>query len=186
MPIPTLPNAASNTTPPVGIPFNIEFLSVYYGTSLITTLVEALQFLWRFSRKRRPWLRKHTRCIQGASLYTVSRRELTITKNTPEISVISSSDSGVLIADIYGSVHILNKDFESIRSWVAHVGGRVTHMIDRKGILVTIGVSLSVAQCLPYYNTIKGGREYNIPSFENLGSWKNWQENRCSNSSAFS
>ena len=45
MPIPTLPNAASNTTPPVGIPFNLEFLSVYYGTSLITTLVEALQFL---------------------------------------------------------------------------------------------------------------------------------------------
>ncbi|KAI5122199.1 hypothetical protein M0805_002688 [Coniferiporia weirii] len=60
-------------------------------------------------------------------------------KNTPEISVLSSSSAGVLLADIYGSVHILNRDFEAVRSWVAHVGGRVTHMADRKGILVTIG-----------------------------------------------
>ncbi|KAH8117125.1 hypothetical protein DFH11DRAFT_1579398 [Phellopilus nigrolimitatus] len=60
-------------------------------------------------------------------------------KNTPEISVLSSSSAGVLLADIYGSIHILNKEFEDVRSWVAHVGGRVTHMVDRKGVLVTIG-----------------------------------------------
>ena len=61
-------------------------------------------------------------------------------QNVPEISVLSSSSAGVLLADIYGSVHVLNKDFESITSWVAHQGGRVTHMTDRKGVLVTIGV----------------------------------------------
>lgn len=69
-------------------------------------------------------------------------------KNTPEISVISSSGAGALIADIYGSVHLLNKDFESVRSWVAHVGGRVTHMIDRRGILVTIGEEENVTSPL--------------------------------------
>ncbi|EJD02144.1 uncharacterized protein FOMMEDRAFT_20927 [Fomitiporia mediterranea MF3/22] len=62
-----------------------------------------------------------------------------IFKNTPEISVITASTAGVLLADIYGSIHILNKEFESVRSWVAHVGGRVTQMVDRKGTLVTIG-----------------------------------------------
>lgn len=62
-------------------------------------------------------------------------------QNTPEISVLAASASGVLLADIYGNVHILNRDFESLKSWVAHVGGRVTHMAERKGILVTIGVS---------------------------------------------
>ncbi|KLO14890.1 hypothetical protein SCHPADRAFT_927552 [Schizopora paradoxa] len=62
-----------------------------------------------------------------------------IFKNTPEISVISPSSTGVLIADIYGSIHILNRDFESVKSWVAHVGGRVTHMVDGKGTLITIG-----------------------------------------------
>ncbi len=59
---------------------------------------------------------------------------------TLEISTVSSSSSGVLVADIHGSIHVLNRDFESVNSWVAHVGGRVTHMVERKRILVTLGV----------------------------------------------
>lgn len=61
---------------------------------------------------------------------------------TPEISTVVSSSAGVLVADIHGSIHLLNRDFESINSWVAHVAGRVTHMIERKGILVTLGVRI--------------------------------------------
>ena len=51
-----------------------------------------------------------------------------------------ASSFGVLVADIHGSLHLLNRNFESTNSWVAHVGGRVTHMIERKGILITLGV----------------------------------------------
>ena len=51
-----------------------------------------------------------------------------------------SSSAGVLVADSHGSIHLLNRDFESINSWVAHVGGRVTHMVERRDILVTLGV----------------------------------------------
>lgn len=56
---------------------------------------------------------------------------------------MASSSAGVLVADIYGSIHILNKDFESIKSWIVHPSGRVTHMLDRKGILITVGVRSS-------------------------------------------
>lgn len=63
-----------------------------------------------------------------------------VPQNAPEISTVSSSSTALLVADIHGSIHSLNKDFESARSWVAHVGGRVTHMLERKGILVTLGV----------------------------------------------
>lgn len=45
------------------------------------------------------------------------------------------------MADIHGSIHILDKDFESVQSWLAHVGGRVTHMIEKQRVLVTLGVS---------------------------------------------
>ncbi|KAG5725103.1 Vacuolar protein sorting-associated protein 11 like protein [Termitomyces sp. T112] len=62
-----------------------------------------------------------------------------IFKATPELSTIASSSVGTLVADTHGSVHILNRDFESITSWVAHVGGRVTQMVGRKGVLVTLG-----------------------------------------------
>lgn len=62
-----------------------------------------------------------------------------IFKTTPEISAIASSSAGVLVADIHGSVHILSDLFESTTSWVAHVRGRVTHMVERKGVLVTLG-----------------------------------------------
>ncbi|KAJ3838462.1 hypothetical protein F5878DRAFT_652044 [Lentinula raphanica] len=67
-----------------------------------------------------------------------------IFKVTLEISTVASSSAGVLVADIHGSIHLLNKDFESISSWVAHTGGRVTHMVERKGILVTLGEESSV------------------------------------------
>jgi vacuolar protein sorting-associated protein 11 len=56
------------------------------------------------------------------------------------ISTVTSSAYGIVIADMHGSVHILNKEFESISSWVAHVDGRVTHMVERRGYLVTLGV----------------------------------------------
>ena len=48
------------------------------------------------------------------------------------------------MADIHGSLHLLNRDFELTRSWVAHVGGRVTHMIASKNLLVTLGVRPSI------------------------------------------
>ncbi|KAG1757831.1 hypothetical protein EDB19DRAFT_1891520 [Suillus lakei] len=62
-----------------------------------------------------------------------------IFKNASEISTAVSSSAGLLVADVHGSVHILNKDFVSTTSWVAHVGGRVMHMAERQGMLVTIG-----------------------------------------------
>lgn len=62
-----------------------------------------------------------------------------IFKNASEISTIISSSAGLLAADIHGSVHILNQDFVSSMSWVAHLGGRVMHMAERKGVLVTVG-----------------------------------------------
>jgi vacuolar protein sorting-associated protein 11 len=58
------------------------------------------------------------------------------------------SSAGVLVADIHGSIHLLNRDFESINSWIAHVGGRVTHMVERRGILVTLGVRLFIGRCM--------------------------------------
>lgn len=36
---------------------------------------------------------------------------------------------------------MLNKEFEPAMSWIAHVGGRVTHMVERRGFLITLGVS---------------------------------------------
>ncbi|KAF8498332.1 hypothetical protein JB92DRAFT_3084586 [Gautieria morchelliformis] len=62
-----------------------------------------------------------------------------IFKTPTEIAATASSSVGLLVADIHGSVHSLNKEFEPTQSWVAHVGGRVTHMIARKNVLVTLG-----------------------------------------------
>ncbi|KAJ6501655.1 hypothetical protein C8R47DRAFT_1253435 [Mycena vitilis] len=62
-----------------------------------------------------------------------------IFKTTPEISTILPSSAGVLVADIYGTIHILNREFEAQRTWVAYEGGRVTHMVERRGVLVTVG-----------------------------------------------
>ncbi|KAE9408738.1 hypothetical protein BT96DRAFT_970615 [Gymnopus androsaceus JB14] len=67
-----------------------------------------------------------------------------IFKATLEVSTVASSSAGILVADIHGSIHLLNKDFESINSWIAHTGGRVTHMVEKKGILVTLGEENSV------------------------------------------
>ncbi|EIN07034.1 hypothetical protein PUNSTDRAFT_114539 [Punctularia strigosozonata HHB-11173 SS5] len=65
-------------------------------------------------------------------------------KAAHEISSITYWNSYLLLADIHGSVHILNDDFESTQSWVAHIGGRITHMVGRRQILVTLGEETGV------------------------------------------
>lgn len=65
-------------------------------------------------------------------------------QNTPEISTLAQSTAGLLLADIHGSIHLLNRDFVPVKSWIAHVGGRVTHMAEGRGILITLGVSSSL------------------------------------------
>ena len=53
------------------------------------------------------------------------------------------------MADIYGSVYQLNEDFETTKAWIAHSNGRVTHMLERNGLLVALGVrpELFVLRC---------------------------------------
>lgn len=58
-----------------------------------------------------------------------------------EIAAVAPSSVGLVLADIHGHVHVLNKSFNVIRSWQAHINGRVTHMVARNGILITLGVS---------------------------------------------
>jgi len=77
---------------------------------------------------------------------------------TPEISTVTSSSCGMLVADIHGSIHLLNRDFESINSWIAHVAGRVTHMVERRGVLVTLGVGPDVRDGLFGCTEIPSGR----------------------------
>ncbi|KAM5536515.1 hypothetical protein V8D89_009792 [Ganoderma adspersum] len=60
-------------------------------------------------------------------------------QKTPEISTIVASSVGLVVADIHGSIYLLTRDFEIAKSWIAHTGGRVTHMAERRGILVTLG-----------------------------------------------
>ncbi|KAF7306576.1 E3 ubiquitin-protein ligase PEP5 [Mycena indigotica] len=67
-----------------------------------------------------------------------------IFKTAAEISTILASSTGVVVADIYGTLHIVNKEFEPQRTWAAYEGGRVTHMAERRGILVTVGEDESV------------------------------------------
>ncbi|KIJ21243.1 hypothetical protein PAXINDRAFT_96096 [Paxillus involutus ATCC 200175] len=62
-----------------------------------------------------------------------------IFKSATEISTMISSSHGLVVADIHGSVHCLNQALVSVASWIACIGGRVTHMVERKGILITIG-----------------------------------------------
>lgn len=52
-----------------------------------------------------------------------------------------STSAGIIVADIHGSIHLLGQDFVPKHSWVAHLTGRVSHLAESKGILVTIGVS---------------------------------------------
>lgn len=61
-------------------------------------------------------------------------------QKTPEISTIATSSAGLVVADIHGSIYLVNRDFEIGKSWIAHTGGRVTHMAERKGILITLEV----------------------------------------------
>lgn len=61
-------------------------------------------------------------------------------QKTPEISCITTSLLGTIVADIHGSIFVLNREFEVVSSWVAHNGGRVTHMVEQKKILITLGV----------------------------------------------
>ncbi|KAI0374590.1 hypothetical protein BV20DRAFT_934950 [Pilatotrama ljubarskyi] len=60
-------------------------------------------------------------------------------QKTPEISTIAASSAGLVVADIHGSVYLVNRDFEIAKSWIAHTGGRVTHIAARRGILITLG-----------------------------------------------
>jgi len=92
-------------------------------------------------------------------------------QTTPEISTVASSSAGILIADIHGSIHLLNRDFEVTRSWIAHTRGRVTHMAERKGVLVTLGVRYRAP---PHtigmvIHLFIGGRRSQISIAQNLG-----------------
>lgn len=85
-----------------------------------------------------------------------------------------SSSAGVLVADIHGSIHILNRDFESINSWIAHVGGRVTHMVEKRGILVTLGVCLFFIQGVDTLHDslltlFLGRKRHKFPTAKNMG-----------------
>lgn len=71
-------------------------------------------------------------------------------QKTPEISTIAASSVGLIVTDIHGSIYLLNRDFEIAKSWIAHTGGRVTHMAERRGILITLGVRLT-AVCIRVY-----------------------------------
>ncbi|KAG8904399.1 hypothetical protein FRB99_001821 [Tulasnella sp. 403] len=62
-----------------------------------------------------------------------------IFKNVHELATTTSSPLGILVADVHGSVHLLGPDFVPKHSWVAHLSGRVTHMAENKGILITLG-----------------------------------------------
>ncbi|KAI6039353.1 hypothetical protein EDC04DRAFT_2868030 [Pisolithus marmoratus] len=88
-----------------------------------------------------------------------------ILKNAPEISAMTASTAGLVVADIHGSIHILNQSFLSVASWVAHVGGRVTHMIERQGTLVTIGEEDNVRSAIvKIWNLAKIDKRTNGPS----------------------
>jgi hypothetical protein len=65
-----------------------------------------------------------------------------ILRAASSISTVASSAYGLIVADMHGSVHVLSKEFEPVSSWVAHMGGRVTHMVERRGYLVTLGVGV--------------------------------------------
>ena len=70
-------------------------------------------------------------------------------QKTPEISTTVASSVGLVVADIHGSVFLVNRDFEIAKSWIAHTGGRVTHMAERRGILITLGVSCFLSSHMP-------------------------------------
>lgn len=92
-------------------------------------------------------------------------------QNPHEISAVASSSFGVLLADIYGSIHILNPYFESVLTWIAFSGGRATHMFASKGTLITIGVCARLPSWLKVAHRIfqTGGRELLLSTIEDMG-----------------
>ena len=110
--------------------------------SLFLYLVAPILLLRRRSREGHTRSRQPSLHLQSTSFLSPSDNNTQ--QYTPqaatEISTVASSGFGVLVADIHGSIHLLNRDFESTNSWVAHVSGRVTHMVERQGVLVTLGV----------------------------------------------
>lgn len=85
-----------------------------------------------------------------------SSPQLTNPQSANELSTVCPSSYGILVADIHGSLHVLNKEFEPAMSWIAHVGGRVTHMVERRGFLITVGVS--IVSLVPVWIQEKDGK----------------------------
>ena len=44
------------------------------------------------------------------------------------------------MADISGNIIVLSEKFETRTTWVAFNGGRVTHMVEKQNVLITVGV----------------------------------------------
>ena len=109
--------------------------------SLFLYLVASILLLRRRSREGHTRSRQPSLHLQSTSFLAPSDdNQQSTPQAATEISTVASSGFGVLVADIHGSIHLLNRDFESTNSWVAHVSGRVTHMVERQGVLVTLGV----------------------------------------------
>jgi len=94
---------------------------------------------------------------------------------------VISSSSGVLVADVHGSVHLLNRDFEPVSSWIAHVDGRVTYMIERKGVLVTLGVGALFTADMSSTECSTGRGHYSFAPTQDLGYSNLRPEDWCSN-----
>lgn len=79
-------------------------------------------------------------------------------------------------------MYLLNSDFETAKSWIAHTGGRVTHMVERNGILITLGVgTLSLHVLVVNAEFASIGRSVNTPAPpQSMGSTDHRQEERGS------
>ncbi|KAL7410424.1 hypothetical protein BDY24DRAFT_436415 [Mrakia frigida] len=67
-------------------------------------------------------------------------------KSPPTISALepSSIEGGsLLLADLDGRINVLDRSFEGIRSWIAFEDGRCTHLMEARGIAVTLGEETS-------------------------------------------
>ena len=95
-------------------------------------------------------LPRYSRCASHHSCIPVLADHFSVVQNTFEIASVASSSVGILVADVNGRIYILDKSFEPIRTWAVHAAGRVTHMVEKKGILVTLGVRLD------YINPVLG------------------------------
>ena len=94
-------------------------------------------------------IRRYSRCVHSRKVLSVQVSDIDINgKKTPEFSCIAHTSSGTVIADLHGSLYTLNQDFEITKSWIAHSSGRVTHMVERIGILITLGVRYPIIAIL--------------------------------------